>query len=47
MASTMFSKMERRTEIHLEENGERGWMEKPTGSLVLKHQRSDVSLEWV
>lgn len=47
MASTMCSKMERRTEIHLGKTVECRWMEKPTGSSALKHQRSDVSLEWV
>lgn len=48
MASSVFAKMEEEQESTLEKTVECRWkMKKPTGSSVLKHQRSDVSLEWV
>jgi hypothetical protein len=47
IASTMFSKMEEEQESTWRKTVECRWMKKPTGSSVLKHQRSDVSLEWV
>jgi hypothetical protein len=51
IASTMFSKIERRTEIHLEENGERGWMDGETYQILgpqtpAFRRESGVGVSW-
>jgi hypothetical protein len=47
IAPTMFGKMKEEQKSTWKRTVECRWMKKPTGSSVLKHQRSDVSLEWV
>jgi hypothetical protein len=44
---SMFSNIEKEQKCTWEKTVECRWMKEPTGSTNLKHQRSDVSLEWV